>query len=140
MWMSARFPLTDKGGVIAWVRTSASTRPETLHWFWDSAGAVDPYEGRRRDPDLFVMQIEAAHPPRAVSPPADPDRAAAEWVRESRSIAASIVYAHGETPRASKPEAAAVLDPAYVAQAQHVAAARLAEAGDRIAGLLAGLR
>ena len=140
MWMSGRFPLTDAGGTSAWVRTSAGAAPETLHRFWDSAGAADPREGHLRDPDAFAARLEAEHPDIAAPHPRDPTRAFDAWVAESRTDARDVAYAKGATALGTSGANAPVLASLYVQQAQALAEERLALAGSRAAALLSGLR
>ena len=140
LWMSSRFPLTDQAGNTAWVRTLPRMRPEKLHWLWDSAGAADPDEGRRRDPDAFAAHLESKHPDPGFTPPADPMRAYDSWVDESRSLSRHVAYQNGSLPLGTSPASAALLPQTYVADVQNVAEERLAIAGYRIAALLQGFR
>ncbi|MHB8285883.1 MAG: S1/P1 nuclease [Caulobacteraceae bacterium] len=140
LWMGGRFPLTDEAGNAAWVRTTPAMRPEKLHWLWDSAGAEDPDEGRRRDADAFAARIEAEHPDPGLAPPSDAGHAFDTWVDESRDISKRVVYRNGALVLGASPAAAALLPPGYVEQAQQIAEARLALAGYRIAAVLQGLR
>jgi hypothetical protein len=142
MWMSRRFPMTDKGGTIAWVRTSPTARPETLHWLWDSAGDPDPDGARRRDPDALAAQVEAAHatPAATTMPKPDPDQTLATWLRHSRELARHVAYGDGKTPLGTAPEAAPVLSLDYLQAVQTVTAEQLFLAGACTADLLVGLR
>ena len=138
LWMDRRFPLTDQGGNAAWVRAVPGEPPQKLHWFWDSAGGA---AGRGRDsPQALEARLETEHPDPFDPAPARPARAFEGWVAESRAMAREVVYRRGALARSPAPENAPVLDPAYVAQAQAVATARLAKAGWRLGSLLAGLR
>ncbi len=140
LWMSRQFSLTDQAGNTAWIRTTPAMRPEKLHWFWDSAGAIDPDEGRRRDPEAFAARLEAEHPDPGISPPPDPGRAFDSWVDESREISRHIVYRGGAVRLGVSPATAVLLPAGYVEQAQGVAEDRLALAGYRTAAVLQGLR
>ena len=140
LWMSRRFLFTDQAGNIAWVRTTPAMRPEKLHWLWDSAGAVDPDEGRRRDPDAFAARLEASHPDPGALPLGDPPQAFDSWVDESREISRSVVYKNGTIALGVSPGTAALFPAGYVEQVQTISEARLALAGYRIAETLQGLR
>ena len=140
LWMSSQFPLTDQGGNVAWVRTTSAMRPEGLHLFWDSAGAVDPDEGDSRNPDLFAARLEVEHPDTFIPRPDDPGRAFDGWVEESRDLSRHIAYRDGSVALGVSPQTAALLPPDYVVQVQKVGEDRIAKAGYRIAALLEGLR
>nr|WP_256430018.1 S1/P1 nuclease [Caulobacter sp. S45] len=140
MWMSRRFPFTDAGGVNAWIRTSPDMKPQTFHRFWDSAGALDPAEGHRRDPDTFAARLEAEHPDPLSPVPGDVHKAFVRWVDESRVLARDIAYEDGRVVFGTS-EATATAPPAgYVDGVQAVAERRLADAGSHIAAVLVGLR
>ena len=135
LWMDRRFPITDRGGNTAWVKTSADAEPQKLHWFWDSAA------GQARlghgSPVALEAKLEADHP--------DTGEAASEgdfrsWVAKSRSIALDAVYENGDLHAGRTPDTAPVLTPAYVDRARTITANRLAVAGYRTGALLAGLR
>ena len=138
--MSGQFPLTDAGGTSAWIRTSPTMRPQTLHRFWDSAGASDPTEGHRRDPDAFAARLEAEHPDQLGPTPTDVHKAFDGWADESRALAHDQAYGRGVIPLGSYPASAPVLPSGYVGHAQATAEVRLAQAGARIAAVLVGLR
>lgn len=142
LWMDRRFPLTDQAGNTAWVRTTPATRPEKLHWLWDSAGDPDPDAARARDPDALAARLEAEHPDPGLAPPPPPDVMAAYdgWVDESRTMARRLAYRDGALPLGTTPARAALLPPGYLDEVQAAAEARLALAGYRIAGVLEGLR
>ena len=138
MWMSWRFPLTDRGGTTAWVRASPTAESQTLHDFWDAAGAAkgDPL---RRAP-VLTLAVETGHPNPVAPAVADPAAAFAQWVAISRALALHVAYADGALKPGASPRTAPVLDRAYVQQVRTVSQARLAQAGYRIGALLAGLR
>ena len=140
LWMSGRFPLTDQAGNTAWVRTTPTMRPEKLPWFWDSAGALAPDEGRRRDPGAFAARLEAEHPDVEIEAPADPGRAFDGWVDESREISKHVVYRDGALTLGVSPATAALLPTGYIEQTQSLTEDRLALAGYRIAAVLRGVR
>ena len=139
LWMDRRFPITDRGGNAAWVRTAPEARPQKLHWYWDSAaGAAGLGRG---SPAALEAELALAHPDDgAGTPPADPWRAFEGWVAESRELAATTVYRRGTVPLGTTPETAPVLPSGYAEAARPAAEARLALAGRRIGLLLVGLR
>ena len=138
MWMSAQFPLTDRGGTSAWVRAAPGAPPRMLHVTWDSLGVEtgDPLQRA----GLLIMRLERDHPDPMAPPPADPEVAFAQWVDRSRVLARSVAYQDGALKLGGSPERAVVLPSAYIAKLQAVGQGRLAEAGYRIGALLAGLR
>ena len=137
LWMSGRFPITDRGGNSAWVRVAEEARPERLHWFWDSAGGVAGVG--LASPVALEARLAQEHPDRE-APPANANRAFQGWVAESRRLAWSSVYDHGALQAGTTPQEAPVLSAAYVERARTICADRLASAGHRIGALLEGLR
>ena len=137
LWMSGQFPITDRGGNSAWVRTAKDARPERLHWFWDSAAGQAGLG--RGSPMALETQLEAEHPDSELRP-SDPRRAFEGWVVESRRLARDEVYDWGALRIGTEPATAPVLSPAYIARARISTGERLALAGFRIGALLVGLR
>ena len=138
LWMDTRYPITDRGGNGAWVRTRRDAAPERLHWFWDSAGAQAGRE--MRDPEAFAGELARLHPDADAPPPSRPRAAFDAWVRRSRELARAVVYRRGALATSPRAEDAPVLPPDYVAEARTTAERRLAEAGWRIGALLEGVR
>lgn len=123
--MSGRFPLTDRGGTKAWVKTALDATPMTLHDFWDRA-ADRP--GEDAEGAAAIAQSGAQ------SPPVDTGKELRRWMKESRVVARDRVY-NGAT-FTSTGEDAPIVDGAYIAAARTLAEARIANAGHRIASTL----
>jgi hypothetical protein len=83
--------------------------------------------------------LDREHPDSGSPPPADADKAFADWVAASRALARDAVYGNGVLRAGTSPRSAPVLTAEYVASAREIGARRLAEAGHRIGILLVGI-
>lgn len=138
-WLSARFPKSDRGGTIAWVKTAPGAAPIDLHETWDRAADRPlPVEAGA---DALAAAAKAAHP-RAAAPaePAAPGAAFRSWARQSRALARSVAYLHGRLLTGRSPAEAPVMSKAYLEGAKGVAETRIASAGYRLADQLGSLR
>ena len=138
VWISFRFPLSDAGGNWAWVRRREGAAPERLHFFWDAAGRDTGLS--RASPDGFVAELEAALPFEAEPPVGDAVAAFDRWVAATRALSYEAVYERGAfRPGVSRGDAP-VLSAEYVARTRTLGARQIGLAGNRMAGVLLGLR
>lgn len=85
------FPLTDRLGTIAWVRTATAVPPITMHEYWD--GAVDFPGDETAAAGRVSAEITRLYPrPASLALGAAPTAAFARWVGESRQLAIDVVY------------------------------------------------
>lgn len=129
-WVSARFPVSDRGGTRAWVRAWPGARPMHLHLYWDRAAS-------RPGPEQAGAERLAADLERRF--PYDPVAARAgfdAWAAESRALARKTVYRDGAFRAGASAAAAPVVDPAYRAAARTLAERRVALGGQRLAAVL----
>ena len=139
--MSWRFFATDRLGTIAWVRPNEGDNPIELHQYWDHA-AEDPRLDDSAGAADLAARAEALHLPVDRSAALAPHARFAEWMAESRQLADEVAY-RGATLDAGRDrdrDHAAVLGHKANAIAYALATIRIAMAGDRLAGLLSGLR
>lgn len=138
--LSWRFYATDRLGTIAFVRPNAGDRPIELHQYWDHA-AEDP----RLDDSAGALDL-AARAEAIANLPADRSTALAaharfaEWMAESRQLAEQFVYRDATLGATRDRDSAPVLGPSINARARALATIRIAMAGNRLAGVLNGLR
>ena len=137
-WMSARFPLTDRAGTIAWVRPGVGSAPMKLHAFWDRA--CDQPGGEVMAAGALASKA-AAREAAAGAPalPAAPRTAFEGWAADSRRLALEVAYDGGRFEGAAAPKDAPVLTAAYLERAHDVGVRRIGEAGVRIAQVLSAV-
>ena len=142
--MSSHFVLTDRLGTTAWVKPNAGDQPIELHQYWDHAAEdarIDHDQG-----DLAAANELAARAEAIAVPPVDhaaglpPRRRFAVWTGESRILADTVAYQGAALEAGRNRMTAPVLGRAANAKAHALATIRIAQAGDRLAALLTGLR
>jgi hypothetical protein len=131
--MNGDFPLTDRAGTIAWVRSSADAPPQTLHQFWDMAADLTGDEASAVDRIAGAAEPFAEGPESAKQPPLQLYH---HWVRESEGIAANIAYGKGAPKASPRKETAPVISAEFAGTARSVSLQRLGQAGGRLADLL----
>ena len=137
-WLDARFPASDRAGMLAWIRPAADAPPMRLHVFWDRAG--DQAGGEREGAATLAAKAQARSPAASTPPlPADPRAAFDAWAASSRRLAVEDVYQNGRFEGAAAPADAPAPTPDYLARAHDVALLRLGEAGVRLAQVLSTL-
>lgn len=135
--VSARFPLSDRGGTIDYVRGAPGATPVYLHMYWDDRLGSDADD----DPVVAATakQVEAAFPRTALSE-LDPSRtdedAFRAWAAESYALAVKEVYREGDFAGSPDPAAAPVVPADYDVRTRTVAERRVALGGYRIADTL----
>jgi len=135
-WMSWRFPKSDRGGSIAYVRWAPHSASVDLHDLWD--GIPNRPGGRDAGSEVLAASAEAAHPrPAASGLGADPNKAFQAWERESWVLARTVTYQNGTLPVGTTRADAPVLPAGYWARARNLADLRVATAGYRLADVLA---
>ncbi len=135
---STRFPMSDRGGMIDFVRAGAGAAPIYLHMYWDDRLGAD------EDDDAAVAATAArveARVPRAGLPNLDPGKTDAAafrgWAGESYALAVKEVYREGAVSGVPSAAADAPILPAdYDARSRVVAEQRVATGGYRIADVL----
>ena len=133
-WLSMKFPKSDRGGSIAWVRKSPEAPPNSLHDTWD--GIVNRPGPREVGSEALAREIEAEHPRRTVPRDGrDSQTAYRSWVAQSRVLAKSLAYDGGRLVTGRSPGEAPLLSKTYVVRARSVSEARVASAGYRLADL-----
>jgi hypothetical protein len=127
--MDWRFPLTDRLGTIAYVRTGKDAPPVTFHDLWD--GALDR-PGSERTGAEWIARASGGIAARATSGAGSFDL----WFRESKLWASRDAYV-AETMLATRAaESAPVLSPVYLTGMRRLAIVRIAQAGRRLGALM----
>lgn len=126
--MDWRFPLTDRLGTIAYVRTAEGADPRTFHDLWDEA--LD-----RPGTDVAgaeTIAAMAAHVrPLAISASGGFD----QWFNESKALAATRAYGPETMQGTRSPDAAPVLSAPYLRGMREIAIVRITQAGRRLAAM-----
>ncbi len=136
-WMSWTYPKTDRAGSIAFVRRQAGAPPVDMHELWDSA-PDRPAPNREAGADLVAAAVEAVHPrPARDDLGPNPSAAFAAWERESWTLAKTVAYRDGQLATSPDRAAAPVLPAGYAPRMRAIADARVAQAGYRLAEVLA---
>jgi hypothetical protein len=139
-WMSWTFPKTDRAGTLAYVRRQAGGAPTDMHDLWDAA-PNRPAASREAGADAAAAAIEAAHPRPARSDLGpNPSASLSAWERESWTLAKTVAYRDGKLATTSVKAQAPVLPPGYVTKMNSIADTRIAQAGYRLADVLALVR
>jgi hypothetical protein len=127
--MDWRFPLTDRLGTIAYVRTAKDATPVTFHDLWDSA--LDRPEAEREGAER-IARASGGIDAKVTSGAGSFD----QWFSESRTLASRRAYV-AETMLATRAaESAPVLSPAYLTGMRRLAIVRIAQAGRRLGALM----
>lgn len=126
------WPQGDQAGSKVFVLDPQTSKPISLHWYWDDAisrdGTADAAFARAR-------ALTAQHPRARMKLGATEPQA---WLDESHALAKSLAY-RPDAPTAASAETAQPASPAYATAAQAAAEERLTKAGYRLADLLARL-
>lgn len=135
--VSTKFPLSDRGGTIDYVRPVAGATPVYMHMYWDDRLGSDA------DGDAVVAATVAeveAKVPRTALPDLDPtktDEAAFHaWAAESYALAIKEAYREGAVTGSPRPAEAPVLPADYDARTRAIAERRVATGGYRIADVM----
>lgn len=135
-WISWKFPKSDRGGSIAYVRWAPGGASVDLHDFWD--GVPNRPGGREAGSEALAASVEAAHPrPAQGKLGPDPYKAFQGWELESWALAKTVVYQDGALVTGKTRAQAPVLPKGYWARARDLADLRVATAGYRLADVLA---
>ena len=134
-WLSWQFPLTDRGGTIAYVRPSARGEPMSLHKFWDRIPSRDGPD--QAGADAIGSQIQKQFPRWRLPELRQHSGDFASWTEESAALARKVVYMDGAFEGSSNPQQGSVLPRAYAANAKFLSERLLALAGYRLADVLA---
>jgi hypothetical protein len=138
-WLSWKYPKSDRGGSIAYVRWAPGSATVDLHDFWD--GVPNNPGGREAGSEALAAAVEAARPrPARSALGPDPYRAFQGWERESWVLAKAVAYQDGVLVTGKSRAQAPVLPDGYWARARGVSEARIATAGYRLADVLALVR
>jgi hypothetical protein len=136
-WLSWDYPKSDRAGSIAFVRRQPGAPPVDMHDLWDSA-PNRPIANREAGADAVAAAVEKAHPrPPPGNLGANPSAALSAWERESWVLAKTVAYREGKVANAPDKARAPVLPPGYIAKMNSIADARVAQAGYRLADVLA---
>lgn len=139
-WLSWDYPKSDRAGSIAFVRRQAGGPPTDMHDLWDSA-PNRPIADRATGAEAVAAAVEAAHPrPARGDLGSDPSAALRAWERESWDLAKTVAYRDGKLASSPDKAKAPVLPPGYIAQMNKIADRRVAQAGYRLADVLALVR
>lgn len=134
--MDWRFPLTDRLGTIAWIRPAANMPAKTLHDLWDEA--LDrPGGDVVGAPQVAALAETVPLTPAQRTTPKN--GAFALWTAESVALAIRRGYVANVVDATRDPAAAPVLQAGYLDRARRIARVRVAQAGERLAALLARL-
>jgi hypothetical protein len=136
--VSARFPLSDRGGTIDFVRPSVGEKPIYLHQYWDDRLGSDADDDANVDRTSRYLE---ARIPRAGLPDLDPSKTDAAafrtWAAESYALAVKEVYREGQVSGVPTAAANAPVLPADYPQKSHaLAERRVATGGYRIADVM----
>ena len=135
-WFSSKFPKSDRGGSIAYVRWAPGSASVDLHEFWD--GVPNRTGGREAGSEALAASAEAAHPrPAASGLGPDPYKAFQGWEHESWVLAKTVAYRDGALATGKTRAQAPVLPKGYWGRARELADLRVATAGYRLADVLA---
>jgi S1/P1 Nuclease len=125
-----RFPFTDRLGTIAWIRKKPRGTSVELHQLWDKA-LDQPGDDVTGAPVVAAMA-------KAV-PLSDRQRGGdfALWTAETAALARRIAYAPYALTATRDPSLAPVIPPSELDRLHRIARVRVAQAGERLGGLLA---
>lgn len=139
-WLSWAYPKSDRAGSLAFVRRQAGAPPVDMHDLWDSA-PDRPAANREAGGEAVAAAVEKAHPlPGRGDLGPDPSTSLSAWERESWTLAKTVAYRDGAVANSPVKAEAPVLPPGYMAKMRSVADARIAQAGYRLADVLALVR
>jgi len=135
---STRFPMSDRGGMIDFVRAGAGSSPIYLHLYWDNRLGPDEDDDAAVSTEVEAVEAKA---PRASLPVLDPSKtdeaAFRTWAGESYALAVKEVYRDGAVSGVPTAAPDAPILPAdYDARSHAIAEQRVAAGGYRIADVL----
>lgn len=136
-WLSLTYPKTDRGGTIAYVRPAPGGTPISIHYIWDMA-PNRPAPDRYVDADMMAARVEKSRP-RPSRGDLGPDVQASlrGWQKESWVLAKAEAYRDGAIRTDPVQAKAPALPAGYVDKMRGVTDARIAQAGYRLAEVLA---
>ncbi len=131
--VSKRFPLSDRAGQSDFVRANAGAAPVNLHQFWDDAIGGD--EDGDANVEAVRQRLGGAWSRADLNELNGKADAAAfrDWADESLALARAAAYQDAAFEGATRPDAAPVLTPDYLATRKRVGERRIALGGHRIA-------
>lgn len=135
--MASTFPMTDKAGLLAFVRNHPDTPPIDLHHYFD-----DILDEDCTGAEMFeacLTQIQILWPKQALSSElsAEPaDRQFKLWLKQSRQLAKQKVYQGGFAEASAKSELAPIIQPQEKQQTAEFVRKRVALSGYRIAQII----
>ena len=136
--VSTRFPMSDRGGTIDYVRPDAAGAPIYMHQYWDDRLGPDATDDAAVN--ATVKRVEAKVPRSALSdlnPAATDDAAFRGWAAESYRLAVKEAYREGAVSGVPTAAADAPIVPAdYGARSREIAERRVATGGYRIADVM----
>lgn len=139
--MDGGFPLTDHLGTWGFFRRVPGGQPTDYHQYWDRIVSRDGTTLAEHAADSSAQAVRAE---RVVVPQLPADRMAdttaryTAWVGESRYLARTYGYGPDLPEEADDAARAVVTPPAFARRARSVAWLRIAQAGHRLAVLIAG--
>jgi S1/P1 Nuclease len=130
--MDGRFPFTDRLGTTAWVRKAPRGTAVELHQLWDKS--LD----RFGDDFAGAAQVAAMAKAAALTP-VQREGSFPLWTAESAALARAFGYAANASDAGRDPTEAPVMRADYLDQMRRIARVRVAQAGERLGGLLTQL-
>jgi hypothetical protein len=136
--VSAKFPLSDRGGTIDHVRPSVGEKPIYMHQYWDDRLGSDADDDANVDRTSRYLE---ARVPRMTLKDLDPSKtdeaAFRSWARESYALAVQDAYREGLVSGVPTAETDAPILPADYPEKSHaIAERRVATGGYRIADVM----
>jgi S1/P1 Nuclease len=127
-----RYPFTDRLGTIAWIRKKPGGTSVELHQLWDKA--LDLSGDDVAGAPIVAVLAKAV-------PLSDRQRSGnfTLWTAETVALARQIAYAPYALTATRDPAAAPVIPPEDLDRLRRIARVRIAQAGERLGGLLTGL-
>jgi len=139
-WMSWAYPKSDRAGTLAFVRRQPGAPPTDMHDLWDS-GLNRPAATREAGGEAVAADVEKAYPrPARGDLGPNPSAAFSAWQRESWVLAKTVAYRDGKVANSPVRAQAPVLPVGYMAKMRSVSDQRIAQAGYRLADVLALVR
>lgn len=136
--VSTRFPMSDRGGTIDYVRGGAGEAPIYMHQYWDDRLGPDATDDAAVN--ATVARVEAKVPRSSLTdlnPAATDEAAFRSWAGESYRLAVKEAYREGVVSGVSTAAADAPIVPAdYGARSREIAERRVATGGYRIADVM----
>jgi hypothetical protein len=126
-FFTSEYPSGDKGGNLFFIKPAARGIP--LHSFWDGLLGTS---GRPQSHLNYAIMIEHEHPRKSL-PELKKAKTPKDWSLESRGVAISKAYLHGELKGGTSTETAQELPEGYTKEAKMAAEKQAALAGYRLA-------